>query len=78
MPGEQPERLYVEGEGRWRAFGPKLGNLGLWHRIVATVHFDQRKLRRVVAKPFFWAVALRWIETPRRDQALVGPRCGAD
>src|SRR6202043_2850720 len=68
VPGEQPKRLDVEGEGRWRAFRPKLGNLGLRHRVVAAVHFDQRKLRRVVAKPFFRAIALRWVEAPGGDQ----------
>src|SRR4030081_718642 len=74
MPCEQAECLYVEQKGRRGALGPKLGNFGSRHRVVAAVDFHHWKLRRVIAQAILGAGALSRVKAPRRDEALGGPR----
>jgi hypothetical protein len=70
--------LSCEFEIGRRAFSPQLRHLRRGHCVGAAVDFDERELRRVVAQAIFRRAAFWRIESSRSDQALIGPRRGAD
>src|SRR5262245_12950207 len=78
VTGEQAKRLDVEEEVGRRTFRPEARDLGTRHRVVAAVHFDDRELSSVIAKPRLRALCFSRVEAARVDEALVSPGRGAD